>query len=99
METANSALYLAVSQIPTGRVCTYGAIARLAGRPGAARWVGRTLSKLPEATTLPWHRVINSQGRISLAGESGAIQQQRLEAEGVIVDQGRVSLKRFGWQL
>ncbi|BFM06400.1 MGMT family protein [Halioxenophilus aromaticivorans] len=94
-----SALYLAISQVPSGRVCTYGAIARLAGLPNRARWVGRILSRLPQDSTLPWHRIINSQGRISLPGERGSFQRQRLEQEGITFRNDRVNLRQFGWNL
>ena len=54
-----------VARIPSGRVATYGQVAELAGLPGRARLVGHTLSRLPADTGLPWHRVVNSQGRLS----------------------------------
>lgn len=71
--------------IPVGKVATYGQVAAQAGMPTHARLVGRTLSNLPNATRLPWHRVINAGMRISLReGSSGHIlQRTRLEAEGV----------------
>jgi len=81
-------IYRAVKKVPRGKVTTYGAIARMAGLPRQARLVGYALSALHGGSTLPWHRVINAQGRLSL------------EREGVRVDAaGRVSLKRFGWGL
>ncbi|MAE34050.1 MAG: cysteine methyltransferase [Oceanospirillaceae bacterium] len=78
-------LYLALSGIPAGRVIAYGELARRAGLPGRARWVGRTLSQLPEGSGLPWHRVINANRRISLpSGSPGHLEQrQRLLSEGV----------------
>ena len=82
---------------------TYGAIARLAGLAGQARLVGYALSALRTGTTLPWHRVINAQGKLSLeqaGSSSGVTQRLRLEREGVTVDAaGRVSLARFGWRV
>ena len=74
-----------VARIPSGRVATYGQVAELAGLPGRARLVGHTLSRLPADTGLPWHRVVNSQGRLSFPpGSPGhARQRERLEAEGV----------------
>ena len=96
-------IYRAVKKIPSGKVTTYGAIARMAGLPRQARLVGYALSALDGSSALPWHRVINAQGRLSLeqAGRaSGTTQRIRLEREGVKVDAGgRVSLKRFGWRL
>lgn len=96
-------IYAAIRKIPRGRVCTYGAIARLAGLPRQARLVGYALHAHGGMTTLPWHRVINSQGKLSLeaAGRSsGLTQRLRLEAEGVTVNAaGRVSLAKYGWKL
>ncbi|SEL03956.1 methylated-DNA-protein-cysteine methyltransferase related protein [Atopomonas hussainii] len=93
------ALFSVLAQIPEGRVCTYGQVAELAGLGRAARWVGRTLSTLPEGTHLPWHRVIAAGGRISLpAGSaSGSEQRQRLAAEGIVLHNDRVNLRRYGW--
>ena len=85
-----------VSSIPRGRVATYGQIARLAGIPQHARLVGRILSSLPRGTKLPWHRVINSQGRIS--NPDPARQRARLEGEGITLVNGRVSLRHYQWQ-
>ncbi|MCP8897864.1 MGMT family protein [Gilvimarinus xylanilyticus] len=93
---SQQALYTALAMIPPGRVITYGHLARLAGKPGAARWVGRELKLLPSNTRLPWHRVINAAGRISLPSDSsGAEQCERLKAEGVEVRAQRVDLKTY----
>ena len=96
-------IYAAVRKIPRGRVCTYGAIARLAGLPRNARLVGYALHALPAGTRLPWHRVINAQGKLSLARagrSSGITQRLLLEREGVRVDAAnRVSLARYGWKV
>ncbi|MHC4990490.1 MAG: MGMT family protein [Planctomycetota bacterium] len=92
-------IYAAVRRIPRGRVATYGQVAAVAGIPGHARQVGYALSALA-SDKVPWHRVINAQGRISLRAFDGseAEQRARLEAEGVVFDaQGRVSLSRFRW--
>lgn len=93
------AIWQIVSQIPAGRVASYGQVARLAGLPGHARWVGRVLSDLPADSGLPWHRVVNSQGLISLGmdSEAGRLQASRLAAEGVEVRQGKIRMARFGW--
>ncbi|UTF60029.1 MGMT family protein [Gilvimarinus sp. DA14] len=78
------ALYTALAHVPEGQVVTYGQLARLAGRPGAARWAGRLLRELPTDSTLPWHRVVNAAGRISLPLDSGGQRQlDRLAAEGI----------------
>lgn len=76
-------------QIPAGRVATYGQLARLAGRPRAARLVGKVLHGLTsdEAERVPWHRVINAQGGISTYKVgAGKLQRALLEAEGVRFD-------------
>jgi methylated-DNA-protein-cysteine methyltransferase-like protein len=95
-------IYATVRRIPRGRVSTYGAIARIAGLPGHARQVGYALSALPAGTSVPWHRVINAQGRLSLersASGAGITQRLRLVREGVVVNAGgRVSLEKFGWR-
>lgn len=92
-------IYAVVRQIPKGRVATYGQVARLAGLPRHARQVGYALHALPEASDVPWHRVINAKGRISLRRECGAdiTQQLRLEREGVCFIGGRVPLNDYGW--
>lgn len=92
-------IYRIVRHIPKGRVATYGVVARLAGRPGAARTVGWALSALPEDADVPWWRVINAAGRISLAGEhSSVLQRALLLREGVkFAVGGAVSLSNYGW--
>lgn len=94
--------YDAVRKVPRGKVATYGQIAEVAGLPGYARQVGYALAAIARSTTVPWQRVINAQGRVSMrsAGQGSTIvQQQALEREGVIFDAGgRVSLVRFGWK-
>jgi methylated-DNA-protein-cysteine methyltransferase-like protein len=90
-----------VVMIPRGKVATYGQVASLAGLPGGARRVGRFLSQLPAGTRIPWHRVVNASGGISLPpGSSGQRRQRtRLRAEGIAFTKaGRISLGRFGWQ-
>lgn len=72
-----------VASIPEGFVTTYGDVARLAGSPRAARQVGGVLKRLPEGSTLPWHRVVNRRGAISLTGPDLQRQRQALLAEGV----------------
>lgn len=92
-------IFAVIHQIPCGKVASYGDIARAAGYPGYARQVGKALGNLPEDTTLPWHRVINSKGELSLRGEGFIRQKQSLEAEGVNVStSGKVSLRLHRWQ-
>lgn len=95
-----SKIYAVVAKIPRGRVASYGEVALRAGLPRHARMVGYALHALRSGTSLPWHRVINAQGGISLGripGEEG-LQRALLEAEGVEFDpSGRVDMGRFGW--
>jgi methylated-DNA-protein-cysteine methyltransferase-like protein len=94
-------IYRAVRRIPRGRVATYGQIAELAGLEGHARQVGYALNVLPSRSKVPWHRVINAKGAISLrrGSDSHELQRHMLEHEGVKFDaDGRVSLRRFGWR-
>lgn len=95
-----SILYLLLSKIPAGRLVTYGQLARMAGYPGLARWVGRELSQLPDGTKLPWHRVVAAGGRLSLPQNTraGDEQRQRLRSEGIFVEQDRVKLAQYQWQ-
>lgn len=90
-----------VRRIPRGRVATYGQVARLAGLPRQARLVGYALHALPDGSPVPWHRVINAEGRVSpRTGDpaGGTLQRIRLEVEGVRFDaRGRVNLERHGW--
>ena len=93
-------IYRLVQQVPPGKVTSYGAIARMLGQPHAARTVGWALHSLPEGLDVPWHRVINASGRISIGGweDSRNLQRALLEAEGIEFDaQGRVDWDRFGW--
>ena len=89
----------AVRRIPRGRVSTYGNIADVAGLPRRARLVGTVLKHAPASRDLPWFRVINTSGRISLPSGSDAYarQKRKLEAEGVIFRGDRVDMKRYGW--
>ncbi|WP_312268741.1 MGMT family protein [Pseudescherichia sp.] len=87
-----------VAAIPPGSVTTYGEVARLAGSPRAARQVGGVLRRLPEGSTLPWHRVVNRQGQISLTGPDLQRQRQALLADGVQVSgSGIIDLARYRW--
>jgi methylated-DNA-protein-cysteine methyltransferase-like protein len=100
------AFYRVIRRVPRGRVCTYGAVAAMAGHPRAARHVGHALGALKETgedAGVPWQRVLGSRSR-NKAGISikdpvgGGIQRMMLEAEGVEFDErGNVSLERFGW--
>ena len=92
-------IYAVTRQIPKGQVATYGQIGLVADVP-SARMVGRAMAILPPRSKVPWHRVLNSQGKISLRSEGGgeAEQQRRLRAEGVLFDgRGRVDFAEVGW--
>lgn len=99
-------VWAAVQQVPPGKVTTYGQIAKLVGAPAGMapeayralgpRWVGGALAACPAG--VPWQRVINAQGKISMPGKAGSEQRALLEAEGVQFDaRGKIDLKRFGW--
>ena len=99
-ESSYTKFFRVIRRIPRGRVATYGQIARLAGLPGRARQVGYALHSLTPSTSVPWQRVINASGGISLRPFDGGISQRLLlEKEGVVFDAaGRVSLRRYGWK-
>ncbi|KTD83316.1 MGMT family protein [Paenibacillus etheri] len=86
-----------IQSIPEGKVMTYGGIARAAGSPRGARQVVRILHSMSRKYKLPWHRVINSKGMISLTeDESSSLQKLYLQEEGIIFDEkGVVELKQF----
>lgn len=94
-------IYAVVRRIPRGRVATYGQVASLAELPGHARQVGYALHALPDASRVPWHRVINAQGRVSPRAAPGwdDVQRGLLEREGIAFDDaGRVDLSRYRWR-
>lgn len=94
-------IYAVVRRIPRGRVATYGQVAEIAGLKGHARQVGYALHALPESTVLPWHRVVNAAGGVSLRASPGAelVQRRLLEEEGVEFDlRGRVRLAKVRWK-
>lgn len=97
-------IWRTVQLVPYGKVATYGQIADLAGLPGRARLVGKSLGFVPEDgfrnQAVPWFRIINSQGKISLPVGSDAFNRQvaLLQDEQVVVFGARVKLKDFQWQ-
>jgi methylated-DNA-protein-cysteine methyltransferase-like protein len=93
------AIWGLVQQVPRGKVATYGEIAKLAGLLGQARLVGYALHNLPHGINIPWHRVINSKGRISLPKVSGQYESQKrlLEKEGVVFVRDKIDLDKYGW--
>lgn len=94
-------VWLAVAQIPPGRLATYGQIAELIGAYGCARQVGWALRRLPLPSEAPWQRVVNAKGCISLSlSREGSDWMQRdlLIAEGIPVDaEGRLPLAEYRW--
>lgn len=96
----NLRIWQVIAMIPEGKVSTYGDIAKHAGLAKAARRVGMALRGLPEDTRIPWHRVINSQGRISLPEGSASQykQRERLESEGIVFKANKgVDLRKYRW--
>lgn len=89
-----------VAMIPEGKVSSYGKLADLAGLPGRARYVATALKSAPKQLALPWHRVLNHQGRIAFEANSVHFQQQQrlLRDEHVIVVRGKVNLSQFEWR-
>ena len=89
-----------VCDIPPGHVLTYGEVARLAGKSRWARRVSRAMRRAPRGVELPWHRVVNAQGKISLPPDSRgfAEQKRRLEDEGVVFLNGQIDLDRYGYR-
>ena len=88
-----------LKKVPRGKVVTYGLVAAMAGNPRGARQVVRTLNTSWEKDKLPWHRVINSQGKISLKpGQGYELQKSLLEKEGVKFGPGgQVDLEKYLW--
>jgi methylated-DNA-protein-cysteine methyltransferase related protein len=93
------AIFLALAQIPAGKVITYGNLAKLAGMPNGARLAGRLMCELPAGSSLPWHRVINSQGKLSLPENSDSYSEQirRLQKEGIQINNGKIKLSVYGY--
>lgn len=91
-------LLAVVRRVPAGCVATYGQIAALAGLPRQARLVGYALHNCP--ADVPWHRIVNAQGRMSLPTDStaGLAQHRRLAEEGIAMIGGRIDLARYRWE-
>lgn len=100
MASFTHAVYRMVKKCPQGKVVSYGGVAALLGKPRAARAVGAALRDLPDNSDVPWWRVINSSGEISIRGVTNAKAFQRalLEREGVeFTASGKINWERFGW--
>lgn len=96
----NQRIWQVVAAVPAGKVTTYGTVAARAGLPRAARRVGAALQVLPADTQIPWHRIVNAQGRLSLPRDSLAYrtQRSRLEDEGIAFrPNDSIDLRQYGW--
>ena len=96
-DTPTKRIYEAVKKIPKGKVATYKMVAAMAGNPRMSRAVGNALHKNPDPEHIPCHRVLNAKGELAdefVFGGAG-VQQSRLEAEGVVVKDGRVDLEKY----
>ena len=96
-------VYRVVSGVPRGKVVTYGQVAAMLGAPRAARAVGAALRYLPRPLlgTVPWQRVLNAQGAVSIRGDLVRAEEQRwlLEGEGVVFGRsGRTDLEKYRWR-
>ncbi|MEE4294400.1 MAG: methylated-DNA--[protein]-cysteine S-methyltransferase [Xanthomonadales bacterium] len=94
------AVWQVIQGIPRGHVLTYGDVARLAGKKRWARRVGQAMRRTPRGIELPWHRVVNAQGKIALPEDSRGHRMQRelLEQEGVVFLDGKIDLERYGYR-
>ena len=98
--TVYQRIYRVIRRVPRGRVATYGQIAEMAKASGP-RQVGYALHALPDGHDVPWHRIINARGAISLDSGIGGgnLQRAMLEAEKIVFDErGRVDLRRYQWK-
>jgi O-6-methylguanine DNA methyltransferase len=93
-------VYKIVSGIPSGKVATYGQVARLAGKPKAARAVGVFMKTNPDAPRIPCHRVVSSDGGLTgySAGKGIETKRELLIKEKVKFNNGKVDLKKSQWQ-
>lgn len=95
-------IYQVVQQIPYGKVATYGQVAELVGLVGRARQVGYALFRLAPNSDVPWHRVINAQGKISCSPVRNGmdeLQREWLEQEGVVFNQReQIDFKKYLWR-
>ncbi len=98
-QTIQQQIFDVVRQIPSGKVASYGQIARIVGLGISAQMVGFALAGLKEGNDVPWQRVINAQGKISLPGMGGVYQKSLLIEEGIEFDENnKIDLEKFGWQ-
>jgi len=86
-----------LGSVPEGTVVSYGQVAEMAGLGRGARQVGRILKTLPEGTQIPWHRVVNASGYISVSEPGKTRQIRQLGQENIPVIGGRVDMKKYRW--
>lgn len=100
LNPAYQQIYKTIGVIPKGKVASYGQIADLAGLPGRARLVGKSLGSVPKGQQVNWHRVLRASGQIAFAkgSEQALLQTGLLQEEGVVVLNNRVKLSEFAWQ-
>lgn len=91
-------IFQVLMAVPKGKVVTYGQVAELAGLGKGGRLVGTALRGLPADTNIPWHRVINAQGKISLPEPGAGIQKERLRSEQIWIHNGRIDLGKYQWK-
>ena len=93
------AILITLANIPSGKVSSYGDVAKRSGYPGLARYVAKILKDLPHNSTIPWHRVINSQGKCSFPENSPMfyLQLSKLQEEGVTFTTRKIVPKHFFW--
>jgi methylated-DNA-protein-cysteine methyltransferase-like protein len=98
-ESSYDIIWKTVRRIPKGKVSTYGQIARIAGLGENARLVGYAMHNIPRGSNVPWHRVINSKGTISLPQKDGMYQLQKrlLQKEKIVFKKEKIDLKKYEW--
>lgn len=96
----NERIWKTIAEIPYGRVMSYGKVAQAAGFPGLARRVGQAMHRAPESLGLPWHRVINSSGKIAFAigSDQYNLQRAKLESEGIEFNKECIDMQQFMYQ-
>ena len=99
LSTKYQIIWDTVRHVPKGNVATYGEVATVSGLVGQARLVGYALHSVPPGVKIPWHRVINSQGKISLPKSNGQYKRQKklLEKEGIVFRKGKIDLSKYSW--
>jgi len=98
--TKDQKIWQVVLSIPKGKVASYGQVAAMAGLGRQARYIGRALGKLPAGHSVPWYRVIRSNGQIAfpVGTETFRTQKELLTQEGVEVENGKIKMSRYQWQ-